>query len=367
MTFNPRMVTLARESIGLTQSALAASVGISQGLLSRIENGFEVPNDAVIAALAAECQVLPSFFVQPELPSADENVDIYHRKRATMPAKPLRRAHAETNVVRFEILRLLRSVELRDVAPLPPAEGLTPEEAAAQVRAAWRMSAGPVADLTALIEAAGVPVVVMDLGHEKLPALSMPGPMVGRDMIFLNARLPASNQRFSLAHELGHLVMHASDKSDDMEREAHRFAQELLMPASDIERALVSIRFRDLGALKPIWRVSLAALIRRSRDLGAITDRQYAYLNMQLNKLPDGRKQEPGEFPAEEPRLVRGVIEYYRDELGYSIADIAALMVVEERTFRERYLGEQSRALRAVGGGVGKVYSLPVPGASGVS
>jgi transcriptional regulator with XRE-family HTH domain len=43
-TFNPAMMTLAKESAGLTQAAIAQHAGVSQSLMSKIENGFETPS-----------------------------------------------------------------------------------------------------------------------------------------------------------------------------------------------------------------------------------------------------------------------------------------------------------------------------------
>jgi Zn-dependent peptidase ImmA (M78 family)/DNA-binding XRE family transcriptional regulator len=362
MTFNHRMIALAREAAGMTQAALAHAVGVSQALLSKYESGLEQPSEATLAAVAKECDVPIEFFYQPDMPVGEGLVDLFHRKRATLPAKPLKRAFANVNVARLEILRLLRNVELTDVAPFPeypPSEYGSPEDIALRVRQLWRVPPGPLPDLTALIEATGTPVLKMGFGHEKLFAISVPGPP-GRYLIVLNDRLPPSNQRMTLAHEIGHLVMHQhATGREDIEDEAFLFASTLLMPASDIRSHLRNVRFRDLGGLKPIWRVSLAALIRRAHDLGEITPRQYRTFNMQLNKLPGGRKHEPGEFDAEEPRLIRSVVTHHLEDLGYSQAEIARLLVATEESMRERYLGEPRRTLRPVGRE--GVISFPVP------
>lgn len=352
MSFNPKMLTLAREAVGLTQGALALDAGISQALMSKIENGLEKPSPAVLEKAARECHVPFEFFEQLDEPLGEGLVDIFHKKRLTLPAKPLRRANAVVNVTRLETLRLLRTVELTDVAPFPSFsldEHESVEEIAQLVRATWRIPRGPLPDLISRIEAAAVPVFVLPLGHEKLSAISMPGIESGRHIIVLNSDLAPSAQRFALAHELGHLVMHHGQASVDMEKDADRFASALLMPATDIKASLKGVRFRDLGQLKAIWRVSLGALIFRAHDLGAITDRHYRTLNIQLNQLPGGRKHEPGEFAVETPRLMRHVMDDYQKELGYSIEDLARVMVMLDDSLREKYLGEQPRTLRVVG------------------
>jgi Zn-dependent peptidase ImmA (M78 family)/transcriptional regulator with XRE-family HTH domain len=361
--FNARMVTLAREAEGLTQSALAHIAGISQSQISKIENGFENdPHDSVLEQLAKACDVPVDFFYQKDEILGEGLVDFYHKKRLTLPVKPLKKANALANMRRLEAIRLLRTLEFDSIKPFPvcsPDETWDPESAAQLVRATWRTPSGPMPDLVALIEATGIPVFVTNLGHEKLFAVSMPG-MAGRHVIVLNAMLPASARRFALAHELGHLVMHNGSATDDMERDADAFASALLMPAADIRRELHGLKFRELGSLKSRWKVSLAALVRRAHDLSAISERQYRTFNIQLSKLPNGRKNEPGEFEAEEPRLMRYLIKHYQDALSYSREEVARLMVLKEHRLAECYFGEPPRQLHVIEP-KRHLHSVPMP------
>lgn len=112
------------------------------------------------------------------------------------------------------------------------------------------------------------------------------------------------------------------------------------MPAADISHQLRNIKFRGLGPLKAVWKVSLAALIYRAHELGQITDRHYRTLNMDLNRLPYGRKREPGEFPVEIPTLMSRVVDHYIQELGYSVEEVARLCAAKPQEFRRRYIGE---------------------------
>ena len=349
MTFNPQMMTLAREAAGLTQDALALQAGISQALVSKIEHGLECPNDTAWRRMSRACGVPPEFFEQGGDVLGDSIIDFFHKKRLTLPAKPLKKANAMANIARLEALRLLRTLEFSDVRPFPAfsIDDYAPEVAAQAIRATWRILAGPLPNLVALVEAAAVPVFVMDLGHQKLSAISMPG-LDGRHVIVLNSQLPASAQRYALAHEVGHLVQHSGSVSADMERDADAFAAELLMPADDIGPELRELRFRDLGTLKTRWQVSLAALIRQAHNLGAISDRQYRTFNIELNKLSGGRKHEPGEFDPEQPRLIRHIIDHYQREVGYSTEEIQKVMVVTRERLDECYLGVSQRRLRPV-------------------
>jgi Zn-dependent peptidase ImmA (M78 family) len=145
--------------------------------------------------------------------------------------------------------------------------------------------------------------------------------------------------------------MHYSAVTPDIEEQADAYASALLAPSHDIRKDLRGLRFRDLGSLKQKWRMSMQALIRTARDLDCISDRQYRTFSIEMNSLPGGRKHEPGEFPREEPRLVRQILNYYLEQLDYSVTEVARLMVAHEVRVRDFYLEEPraGRGLRVVG------------------
>ena len=95
---------------------------------------------------------------------------------------------------------------------------------------------------------------------------------------------PTDRARFTLAHELAHLIMHRIP-TPDSEGEADRFASEFLMPARDIAADLNGFSLQKAAVLKPYWRVSMAALIQHAEDLSKITEWQHKNLNIQKNKL----------------------------------------------------------------------------------
>jgi Zn-dependent peptidase ImmA (M78 family) len=136
-----------------------------------------------------------------------------------------------------------------------------------------------------------------------------------------------ARSRFDAAHELGHLVLHADGHADselgEVEAQAHTFAAAFLMPAQDIAESLP----RDLNwtawiAAKHHWRVSLAALLRRGRDLGRLEPEQYA-AGMRQMAARGWRRQEPGDLgPPEQPMFLARTVELLR-ELGLTTSAVA--------------------------------------------
>lgn len=113
-----------------------------------------------------------------------------------------------------------------------------------QLRSELGLGAGGIADLAGLCEGElGVDVAVEVLPEGPDGLLGHDGAEVG--LMMIRAGQPAG-QRFTLAHELGHLGLGDGDvviveadivgSDDAAERDANEFASEFLMPRADVER-----------------------------------------------------------------------------------------------------------------------------------
>lgn len=335
---NRQMLTLARESRRLTQGELAERAQISQGMVSKAENGLRALSDDALAAVAAVLRYPVAFFTQQD-EVRGPNAGIHHRRRAKLPARDRAALEARLNVERLRVQRVLNGVHLHTETTFPSldvdAYG-SPEESARRLREHWRLPAGPVGDLTACVEAAGGVVVARPFGTPHLSGMSQS--LSGEQPFFyLNADLPADHLRFTLAHEVGHVVMHELPSPGDPEREAHRFAGELLMPEEDIRPHLQQLTFQRLLALKLHWRVSVQALLMRARDLGTLSPRSYTRMQSTLSAAGRARN-EPNPLPHERPTLLSRVIDLHLGEHDYSVGELSALANADEGEFAATHL-----------------------------
>jgi Zn-dependent peptidase ImmA (M78 family) len=350
---NPVLVELARVAAGLTQGQLAKQLGCTQPFISQVEHGErELPRDLAVD-WASACGVPVAYLSRTEAPLSDALSGIIHRRMKTLPAKPFHRANAQVKLVALEVDSLFAEVDVQpasEIPDFPPSIG--PADAAAAVRRAWRIPEGPIPNLVEVVESLGIPVILIDSFHEKQSATSHRGSWFDW-MVALNANHPPSRQRFSLAHELGHIVLNhdASVAADDatarqFELDADAFAGALLMPRDDARRELRVPTFQRLIALKQRWRVSVAFLIRQAFSNGLIGADHRRRLEIELSSQPGGRRREPGEFTPEMPALIKRMI-HALQSTGLSMGEIADVLVTMESTLRTRYLGERSR-LQAV-------------------
>lgn len=337
--FNPSMVTLAREWRQFTQSELAALLVVTQGKLSKIESGMLPISEEIAERLAVILSCPIEFFEQTDLLYGPAVGELYHRKRQSASKKLMQHLYAGVNVRRIHIDRLLRSAESIECKipyhDIDEYDG-KPDLIARMVRSEWLLSYGPIQNVTEAIEQAGGIIIPCDFGTRLIDGMSrwMPGlPPI----FFLNKALPPDRWRFTLCHELAHLVMHRTP-NPEMERQANEFAAELLMPKDQIRPMLNDIDLSRLVQLKEHWRVSMSALLKRTEDLGKITARQARYLWIKMSAT--GMKtHEPFEdlVPAEKVESLRNLIQIHLTDLGYSIGELCKMLAVTSEEFQSLY------------------------------
>jgi transcriptional regulator with XRE-family HTH domain len=230
--FNREMLALARESRGLTQAAFAKEIGISQAEISKFENGVKTPSDTQVEKIAHRLHYTEAFFFLEESVRAFGSGCVYHRKRKSATDTKLANLLAIINVKRIQIKHLLKSVDSRtehifERLDLDEYKG-DPKQVAQVLRALWYLPPGPVQNLIRAIEDAGGIVVKWDFGTTRVDALSQWLP-ASPPIFLVNEKIPTDRMRFTLAHEIGHIVMHRIP-TENTEREADRFAPEFLMP-----------------------------------------------------------------------------------------------------------------------------------------
>lgn len=303
-------------------------------MLSRFENQLAGLSDDVLDRAAAAYDLPRSFFVQTDpVLGAPVSVHPMWRRKASVSGREMDQIIAELNLRLMHLRRLLQAVEVETTFHVPnlPVEHFhSAEHVAGLVRAQWQMAAGPVQNLTHAVEAAGVVVVHSTLGGSAVDGVTFRAPGLP-PLIVLNKEQPADRMRFTLAHEVGHLVMHHDQPTQSMEQEANEFASALLLPARDIRSSFSRrVDLRLLAELKPVWRVSMASLLMRARSLNLLAYNQERYLWQQFS-ITKIRQREPAEldFPIEVPSVLPDLFDAHIRELGYSIADLAGVLHVQ--------------------------------------
>lgn len=342
MKINPEMVVLARELRGLTQVRLAREMSVSQAKISKLEGGIKTEVDELFLDLLCSVLRMPSaFFLQEDELLGVGSSAYYYRKKAELTASDRDRIHAVVNLMRIHIKRLLSSIDIQPKRGLPRLDvedyGGSAANVAQAVRSFWFLTNGPIKNITSLIESAGVIVVNCDFGTRSMDATSLRLADCP-PLIFINRSLPADRWRFTLAHELGHLVMH-DVPHEQIENEADQFAAEFLMPELEIRaqfERMQPIRLEDIANLKPFWRTSMNALLKRAGELGFLSAVQKSRLWARMAQL-GWRTREPNPLPPELPTTIGKIASYFVDELRFTATDVATLLKVTLDDLRALY------------------------------
>jgi transcriptional regulator with XRE-family HTH domain len=188
---NPDLIELAREARGMTQNALSTATGtISQPLISKIEHGVHAPSPERVAVIATALGYPPEFFYQSG--RIGWTVCLHHRKRQSMPVTRLKMIHAQVNIARMQVMRLMRGIEIDSPLTFPRmdvAEYESPEQVAQLARAHWRLPLGPVRSVIGAVEDAGGVVLRTNFDTPKLDAISIWVPE-SPPFFFMNAGMP---------------------------------------------------------------------------------------------------------------------------------------------------------------------------------
>jgi Zn-dependent peptidase ImmA (M78 family)/transcriptional regulator with XRE-family HTH domain len=319
------LLTVARRARGMTQAELGEQVGVSQVTINRYESGDREPNEAMVRRLAAVLGVTERFLLHGERYRGALLVDAHMRRQKSTKASLWRMAEAKLNLLRAHASLLFEEVALvaEQRVPTFDPEFTGPDEAARLVRAQWHLPIGPVRNLVRWMEAAGCLVFDEDLGTPRIDGLSQ---WVGDyPVVLVNAQAAPDRRRLTLAHELGHLVLHANDIPDDAERQANEFAAEFLMPEAVIRPQLRRLDYGRLFDLKREWGVSIQAIFERAHQLGLVTaDERRAFyrgLNARGWKTKEPRA---ADVPLEQPELPASIGAALRAK-GFSVEEIDAL------------------------------------------
>lgn len=342
---NPEMLVLARKARGRTQKDLSSLVGISQALLAKYEAGTRDISESHLPALAGTLDFPESFFMQQTRVEGAGRSEIFHRKRNKVSAGVMDRAYAEAQVRRLEISRMLESVPALPVVPSYPVDEFEddPEKIARTVRAFWQLPPGPVFSVTQTLEENGCVVVAHDFGSHYIDGFSHRS--IGAPPFFhVNAKLPPDRWRWTLAHELAHVVMHfePGESQKTVERQADLFAAEFLAPRHELLPLLFPLNLQTLAALKREWKISMQALVMRAHDLGVINARQKIGMFAMLSKA-GYRMREPETLdpPVEKPTSAYSLAQHFLQALEFSRLELCSMLHVNERDFRTFYRGPE--------------------------
>lgn len=307
----------AREAAGLSLRALAEKAGVTAMAISKYEREESTPSSGVLLALAKALGVRTEyFFRQTEI----DLTDVEYREHEKLPEKE------EKKVISDVIEQLERWIELEEFIPtpwsiefkLPPGLPKTLrsyddiEQVVEILRDAWGLGRNQVPDLIDTLETKGIKIIITRYdGHKLFNGLA--AKVNHSPVIVVGKHWPGDRQRFTLAHELGHLVLHGRLSSAlDEEAACNRFAGAFLVPKESVYAALGNKRTwlepQELMYLKQDWGLSMGAWTFRARELGILSKEHFQNIWRHFRAHGWKEKEPDPQYPNEKTSLFQQLV-----------------------------------------------------------
>lgn len=337
------MIQLARESRGYSQTELAVLLDIAQGNLSRIERGDVGVTDSNFEKLCKVLNYRKEFFYQENQIS---NPDTHYRKAVVLDQKTKLKAEAIMNIYKFNIEEMLKDLDISTSnIPVMRDQYDSAEKIAIYLRSYWNLPKGAIDNLSKILEDNGIIIVQMDFETDKIDGRTILT-NTGHPIIFINKNLSGDRQRLTLAHELGHVILHSSNMpvfGRDEEEEAFNFGIEFLMPLSECKYDLTgNLTLERLADLKRVWKVSMQAILYRVQAQKILTYNKCRYLWAQISTR-GWKKSEPIDIPKEASTLIGRMLNMFTNELEYSKEDLAAIFKLNVSEMEDRYFAKSGK------------------------
>lgn len=229
---------------GLTIAKLSAQMGIGTATLSNILNGKSEPKSSTLIKLAEAFDIN----INALLEDSPKLNTLRFRTAKSLSG----REKAEREQIRFDTAIWLKDYRFLEDSLNEKIEyefaalnEKNPEIAAIKIRKIFKSwdNKQPVYDIANLIEDAGIKLKIHGFGFKKTNGLSVGSQNEG-PAIVVNSETGISVERqiFTIAHELGHLILHSGSYKDPKEiedkkeeHEANLFAGAFLLPEEGLQ------------------------------------------------------------------------------------------------------------------------------------
>lgn len=277
-------ITRARQQMGITMEELATKIGITKQAISHYENGVRHPDGETLLSIAKVLGKDIEYFFTAQRVAFQLNY-VNYREGMSLSASQ------RSNVEELASNALASYMELETIAkenkPFDnPLKDSTPvkterdaENAAVQLRKRWKLGDGPLHNLVDVLEKKGIRIIKVKFGymytHEGLSGWVDQKKF---PVIILNDRpQDICRVRFTVSHELAHLLLVMSDELtiDVVEKLCNAFAGAILLPseilAAEFGKNRTAISMPELQRIKQLYGMSVYAIMVRARMASLIT------------------------------------------------------------------------------------------------
>jgi Zn-dependent peptidase ImmA (M78 family)/DNA-binding XRE family transcriptional regulator len=363
LRMNPVRLREIRMVRGYTVESLSQQINVTKQAVSKYEKGLANPSPEVIEKIISVLDIPRSYLSKKDSIESSKISPLFFRtlKSTKQNEKELARIHMKWA---YEIIEGLKAIQNASdfKANIPDFDdNMDIAAKAIRLREYWDLGLGPIDNLIWILEKNGIYILTVETEKIKCDAYSQ---FINNiPFIILNeSKGSAVRWRFDLAHELGHLCLHKEihpleledeKRFDEIEKEAHLFASNFLMPESSFANSIISDKLDYFVNLKKEWKVSIGAMIYRYGQLYKLNEQKVIQLQKQISKrgwrhfepLDDEIGYEkPNQIGTEIHKVVydRNSADVFLNEVRLPTMDIERLCLLEDKFFSQ--FGVENRA-----------------------
>ena len=287
----------ARALKGLSQQELADMIGVSKQMISKYEKGESIPSSSNLLKLGKSLKVKIDYFFKS---SKIELGVLNFRKKSSFSNKK------QESLEQLIKLNLENYLEIEDLLQIDYSfknsignekvnsiEDI--EKLVLSLRNEWEIGLDPIHNIIQLLEDNEIKVVELFDVEESFDGLAT---FVNNKfpVIVVNGNFQVERKRFTLLHELGHLLLNLPECNlKDEENYCNKFASEFLFPRKlvlkefGIKRDLISLT--ELIEVQKKYGISIQAIIYRLVDAGIFTENRKVDFYKKINFNPNLKEQ----------------------------------------------------------------------------
>lgn len=342
----------ARKALGLSLREVAAQVNLSHAAIKKYEDNDATPSSDILIKLSQALNVKVEYFFRPERFTLANIQYRKHDKMSSQNLEEIKIKMLDKIEQRIELESLFPSTFIREfLFPNLPKKITQLEDIeilADTVRQEWNLGFEPLTDLIDLFEERGIKI--FEINNSQYPKFDgFFAKVNGFPVIVIGNQWPGDRQRFTLLHELGHLLL-ADILSKDLDEEkcCDRFAGAFLLPKSMILSKLGKHRNNiepiELNLLKQEFGISMISILHRAEDTKIISSALYSQLRKEFNKH-GWTQQEPGEpYPKEKTHIFEQLVFHALAEEYIGESKAAEFMNVSIESFNTLRAMERQNA-----------------------
>lgn len=299
--FNGERLKLARIYRNMTASELADKIGVSRQAVLQYEKNESKPKLETEFTIITILHFPRDFFYMDNINMVPvENT--FFRALSTTKKIDLQTQEEKTkfivyiyeflnnyfNYPQLDLPKINIDIDLNDKDNI--------EDIANNVRSYWGLGFQPIENMVNLLENKGIIVSTLNINNKKIDAFTQVHEINNKEnycVVLSNDKQSVARRNFDAAHELGHIILHknierleelSSEEQKKLEDQANAFAAAFLLPKNvffnDLKNPLDLEYYKEL---KKKWKVSIAAMIMRARQLGRINNSKYVDLVKSMN------------------------------------------------------------------------------------